>query len=171
MTIQLNVWTSDGLLYWCIFASLGLNELTTNTSEILIEIQTSSFNKMYLKMACANWWPFHVKHKMATSLHMLFSNTFCSSFKNMCLKVPSAKCWPFSLGLNVLNMGFQGNSSITGHQVAMTHTVASCTHSSMRVTLHEEQSLCVYSIVWCLFHWLLHHIIKDSLMLLTTILS
>ena len=47
---QAIIWTKAGLLL--------IGPLGTNLSEILIEIDTISFNKMYLKMSSAKWRPF-----------------------------------------------------------------------------------------------------------------
>ena len=44
------IWTNAGIL---LIGSLG-----TNVNEILIGIQTFSFNKMHLKMSSAKWHPF-----------------------------------------------------------------------------------------------------------------
>ena len=47
---QAIIWTNDGILL--------IGPLETNFSEILIEIYTFSFKKMYLKMLSGNRWPF-----------------------------------------------------------------------------------------------------------------
>ena len=47
---QAIIWTNTGILL--------IGPLGTNFSEILIEIQTFSFKKMYLKMSSGKWWPF-----------------------------------------------------------------------------------------------------------------
>ena len=47
---QTIIWTSAGILL--------IGPLGTNFSEILIEIQTFSFEKMHLKMSSAKWRPF-----------------------------------------------------------------------------------------------------------------
>ena len=44
------IWTNAGILF--------IEPLGTNFSEILIDIQSFSFNKMYLKMASVKWRPF-----------------------------------------------------------------------------------------------------------------
>ena len=44
------IWTNDGILL--------IGPLGTNFSEILVGIQTFSFNKMHLKMSSAKWRPF-----------------------------------------------------------------------------------------------------------------
>ena len=46
---QAIIWTNDSLL--------SIGNLATNFSEILIEIQTFSSNKMHLKMSSAKWQP------------------------------------------------------------------------------------------------------------------
>ena len=45
-------------IIWTIAGILLTGTLGTNFSEILIEIQTSSFKKMYLKMSSVKWRPF-----------------------------------------------------------------------------------------------------------------
>ena len=47
---QAIIWTNAGILL--------IGPLETNFSEILIKIQTFSFNKMHLKMSSAKWHPF-----------------------------------------------------------------------------------------------------------------
>ena len=47
---QAIIWTNAGILL--------IRPLGTNFNEILIEIQTFSFKKMYLKMSSAKWRPF-----------------------------------------------------------------------------------------------------------------
>ena len=41
------IWTNDGLLYWCMYASVGLNELSNDILPIwyqtLIQIKTNLF--------------------------------------------------------------------------------------------------------------------------------
>ena len=46
---QANIWTNAGILL--------IEPLETNFSEILIEIQAFSFNKMHLKMSSGKWRP------------------------------------------------------------------------------------------------------------------
>ena len=47
---QVIIWTNAGIL--------SIGPLGTNFSEILIVIQTFSFNKMHLKMTSVKWWLF-----------------------------------------------------------------------------------------------------------------
>ena len=49
---QAIIWTNDGILL--------IRTLGTNFSEILSEIRSFSFKKMYLKMSSANWRLFHL---------------------------------------------------------------------------------------------------------------
>ena len=62
---QANIWTSDGILL--------IEHLGTNFSEILIEIHTFSFKKMYVKISSGKWRPFclglnEFKYYVSTSI-------------------------------------------------------------------------------------------------------
>ena len=49
---QAIIWTNARILF--------IGPLRTNSGEILIEIDTFSFNKIYLKMPSRKWWPFRI---------------------------------------------------------------------------------------------------------------
>ena len=60
---QAIIWTNDGILL--------TGPLGTNFSEILIEILTSSFKNMHLKMSSGKWQPFCLGLNVLSTLIML----------------------------------------------------------------------------------------------------
>ena len=74
---QAIIWTNAGIFL--------IGPLGTNFSEVLVEIITFSFKKMYLKLSSAKWCPFCLGlnvlthfplDKMASILQTIFSNAF-----------------------------------------------------------------------------------------------
>ena len=97
---QAIIWTNAGIL---LSGSLG-----TNFSEILIGIQTFSFNKLRLKMSPAKWCPFclglnmlrclthHTQRKYDPDLRvnaaMLYTH-FCWSYTHNSSEAHQRRCW------------------------------------------------------------------------------
>ena len=44
---QAIIWTNDGIVYWRIYASLGLNELTQAMTRVILFIRSASVTRRY----------------------------------------------------------------------------------------------------------------------------
>ena len=106
---QAIIWTNDGLAYWCIYASLRLNELTHwgRATHICISKLTiiGSDNDLSPGRRQAIIWTndgiLLIGH-LGTNFSEILSKIHTFSFKKMQLKTSSAKWRPFYLGLNEL---------------------------------------------------------------------
>ena len=65
---QAIIWTNAGILL--------IGPLRTNFSEILVEINTSSYMKMHLKMSSGKWRPFYIGLSVVTVLTPLGNETW-----------------------------------------------------------------------------------------------
>ena len=69
---QAITWTNAGILL--------TGPLGTNFSEIVSEIQSSSFKKMHLKMSSVKWRPFCLGLNVLTSVIFAATHTFCCCY-------------------------------------------------------------------------------------------
>ena len=90
---QAIIWTNVGILL--------IQTLGTNFSEILIEILTSSFKKMQLKMSSGNWRPFCLGLNVLThwGLNNGWHNFVENIFKRILMKDSFVFCFKFCWGL------------------------------------------------------------------------
>ena len=73
---QAIIWTNAGILL--------IGPLGTNLSEILIEIQTFSFKKMYLKMSSAKWRLFGLGLNVLMKMHLFPLVRIATPWRHRC---------------------------------------------------------------------------------------
>ena len=103
---QAIIWTNAGIVL--------IGPLGTNSSQIVIGIQTFSFKKMHLKVSSAKWRPFCLGFNVLSNAELLSAGSSGTNFneylieiqlfsmRKMRLKMSSATRRRFYLGLHVL---------------------------------------------------------------------